>query len=192
MRIAVLGSTRGTNLDPLAAAIRDQELSAELVLVLSNIPDAPILEKAQRWGIPYYGLDHRKFSREAFEEQLSSLLEAHAIELIVLIGYMRILSSSFVAAWKHRVINIHPSLLPKFAGLTDRAVHQAVLDAKEKRSGCTVHYVVEAVDEGPIILQQSCPVFENDSVDSLKARVQAMEGKVYVEAIKNLTKEVAR
>ncbi|WP_115709355.1 phosphoribosylglycinamide formyltransferase [Legionella sainthelensi] len=185
-RIAVLGSTRGTNLNALVDAITQKNLAASIELVLSNKADALILEKATHFGIKSFFVNARDLSRTEFDNCLSNILKQHQIELIVLIGYMRILSAEFVLAWENKIINIHPSLLPAYAGLMNLEVHQAVLDANEIETGCTVHYVTEAVDAGPIILQKKCPVKLNDTPELLKARVQELEGIALVEAIKTI------
>ncbi|KTD27138.1 MULTISPECIES: phosphoribosylglycinamide formyltransferase [Legionella] len=186
IRLAVLGSTRGTNLNALVEAISNQELSASIELVISNKADAFILERAKQFGINSLFVNPQGLSREDFDSHLSSTLKEHKIELIVLIGYMRILSASFVAAWKEKIINIHPSLLPAYSGLMNLDVHQAVLKARETETGCTVHFVTEEVDAGPIILQKKCPVFTEDSPEILRDRVQQLEGKTLVEAINKL------
>lgn len=186
IRIAVLGSTRGTNLNALITAIHQKNLAASIELVLSNKADALILEKAANFGIKSLFVNSQGLSRTEFDHCLSEILKQHQIELIVLIGYMRILSAEFVSTWEHKIINIHPSLLPAYAGLMNLEVHQAVLDAAEMETGCTVHYVTEEVDAGPIILQKKCPVRANDTPELLKARVQELEGVALVEAIQTI------
>lgn len=155
IRIAVLGSTRGTNLNTLVAAINQQHLSASIELVLSNKADALILEKATSFGIKPIFVNPQGLSRIDFDHELSKILKLHQIELVVLIGYMRILSAEFVSHWENKIINIHPSLLPAYAGLMNLDVHQAVLDGAEIETGCTVHFVTAQVDAGPIILQKN-------------------------------------
>ncbi|MBA2652196.1 MAG: phosphoribosylglycinamide formyltransferase [Tatlockia sp.] len=184
IRLAILGSTRGTNLNALVEAIDKKDLAATIELVISNKADALILEKAVNLGLEALFVDPKNLSRQAYNLQLSKLLSEHKVDLVVLIGYMSILSSHFVSDWPNKIINIHPSLLPAYSGLMDLAVHQAVLDAAESESGCTVHFVTEEVDSGPIILQKYCPVMKSDSAELLKARVQQLEGKALVEAIK--------
>ncbi|MBA2656598.1 MAG: phosphoribosylglycinamide formyltransferase [Tatlockia sp.] len=189
MRLAILGSTRGTNLKALVEAINTNELSAKIELVISDKPEALILEKARHFGLNSLLMDPKKLSRAAYDQQLSALLEEHKVELVVLIGYMRILSSEFVLTWENRIINIHPSLLPLYSGLMDLAVHQAVLDSADTESGCTVHFVTEEVDLGPIILQKKCPVFQTDNPEQLKSRVQQLEGLALVAALKKIYSE---
>lgn len=186
IRIAVLGSTRGTNLNALVEAINQGYLAASIELVLSNKADAPILDKAVHFGIQSQFVDSQGLSRDNFDKNLSTILNQHRIDLIVLIGYMRILSAGFVLNWENKIINIHPSLLPAHAGLMNLSVHQAVLNAAETETGCTVHFVTEQVDAGPIILQKKCPVLAGDTAELLKSRVQQLEGVALVEAIKKL------
>jgi phosphoribosylglycinamide formyltransferase-1 len=185
-RIAVLGSTRGTNLNDLVTAISEQKLKASIELVLSNKAEALILQKAKEFGIKSLFMDPQGLSRADFDASLSEILHQHQIELIVLIGYMRILSPEFVATWHNKIINIHPSLLPAHAGLMNLEVHQAVLNASEKETGCTVHFVTEELDAGPIILQKKCAVLSGDTPELLKTRVQQLEGMALVEAIQNI------
>ena len=180
LRLAVLGSTRGTLMQSLIA----EQLN--IAMVVSNKADALILENAKRHGLAAQFLDPTDLTREEYDIKLSNLLKEHQIDLVVLIGYMRILSKAFVSEWQNKIINVHPSLLPAFAGKMDKQVHQAVLDAKVKESGCTVHYVTEEVDAGPILLQKKCEVYVADDVDQLKARVQALEGIALVEAIRSI------
>jgi phosphoribosylglycinamide formyltransferase 1 len=123
-------------------------------------------------------------SREEFDAEVNSVLEAHGVDIVLLVGFMRILSPVFCSAWKGRAVNVHPSLLPKHAALMDLAVHQSVLDAGDKESGCTVHMVDEVVDAGSIVVQPSVAVDSSDTAESLKAKVQALEAPALVEAVK--------
>lgn len=182
MRLAILGSTRGTALPALLSTLQ-AETSASIALVVSNKPDALILEKANALHLPTQSLDPKGLTREAYDARVVEVLKAHRIEGVVLLGYMRLVSAVFIHAFPHRIMNVHPSLLPAHAGLMDLAVHQAVLDAGDRESGCTVHEVIEAVDAGPVLVQKRCPVFANDTRDTLKARVQALEVPALVEAI---------
>lgn len=179
MRIGILGSTRGTHLAALHDALQD-----DIKIVISNKADAGILQRAKERNLNTLHILSKGLTREAFDAQVTSVLEKENVELIVLIGYMRILSSSFVNHWQNKIINVHPSLLPLHAGLMDLQVHQAVLDAKENQTGCTVHYVIEEVDAGPVILQKRCKVLEDDTAANLKARVQSLESAALIEAIK--------
>ncbi len=182
-RLAILGSTRGSNLLPIIKAIDDGLLPARIEIVISNKREALILTRAQEAGLNTQFIDAAGLTREAFDANVSAVLQAHEIDLIVLIGYMRILSAEFVQRWRNKIINVHPSLLPAFAGQMDLAVHEAVLAAGVSETGCTVHYVTEEVDAGPIVLQESCHVAKDDTAESLKQRVQALEGKALVQAI---------
>jgi phosphoribosylglycinamide formyltransferase-1 len=170
----------------LIEAIAQGELPAEIVMVLSNKQDAIILQRAREHGIPAMFVDPTGLSKEAFDEKISGMLRAARVDKILLIGYMKILSPSFVAAWDRKIINVHPSLLPKYAGLMSGAVHQAVLDAGDTIAGCTIHFVNEILDGGEIILQKTCAVEPGDTVQSLKEKVQALESVAFVEVIKQL------
>lgn len=155
LRLGILGSTRGTNLTTLIDAIHNEELDASIEVVISNKIDAPILERATNLGIKSLFANPADLSRQSFDFYLSNLLKQHHVELVVLMGYMRILSPHFVLNWNNKIINIHPSLLPEFSGLMDLKVHQAVLDAAATVTGCSVHFVTEEVDAGPLILQKN-------------------------------------
>ncbi len=184
LRLIILGSTRGTDMQAIIDAIQTGILNARIEVVISNKADAHILERAKNHNIPALFLDPKGMSREEYDVQLSTRLEQYTPDLIILIGYMKILSPVFVRQWKGRIWNVHPSLLPKFAGGMDLNVHQAVIDAGETETGCTIHEVDEGVDSGKIILQKSCPVEPTDTADTLKAKVQKLEGEAFVEAIR--------
>lgn len=186
IRLGILGSTRGTNLLALIKAIEACDLPASIALVLSNKEDAILLERAKSHGLKTQFLSAKGLSRVQYDAQISEQLVENNIELVVLIGYMRILSEPFVTQWKNKIINVHPSLLPAFAGLMDLEVHKAVLESGHKETGCTVHYVTKDVDAGPILVQKKCPVLREDTPDSLKAKVQALEGGALIAAIKTL------
>jgi len=150
---------------------------ARIALVLSNVPDAPALERAARAGIPAEGFDHRTFdSREAFDRALHERLERAGIRLVCLAGYMRLLSPGFVAAWEGRLLNIHPSLLPSFRGLD---THARALAAGVRLHGATVHFVTDDLDAGPIVAQAAVPVLDEDTAEALAARVLAAEHRLY-------------
>ncbi len=187
MRLAILGSTNGTNLLSLIAAIRAEQLAATIGVVISNQSKAGILTRAREHQLPAVLIDPQGLTREAFDKAISTTLLEFNIDLIVLIGYMRLLSPSFIEQWQDKIINVHPSLLPQFAGKMDRQVHQAVLDAGVSESGCTVHGVTELVDAGPIIIQKKCPVLKTDTVETLRSRVQSLEGEALIEAINLLS-----
>ena len=185
MKLAVLGSTNGTDLVPVIGAERSGSLSASVDVIISNNESSGILKKARHYGIENYFICHKNKKRGVFDFEMSQILENKKIDLILLIGFMRILSPGFVDMWGGKIINVHPSLLPKYAGGMNNDVHESVLAAGDKETGCTIHLVTKEVDGGPILLQKSCPVFENDSVESLKERVQELEGKAFIEVINN-------
>jgi phosphoribosylglycinamide formyltransferase 1 len=177
MRTAVLISGRGSNLAALIDACRRPEARAEIALVMSNQPDAAGLQHARAAGIPTETVDHRRFEgREAFDRALSTALEEHKIELVCLAGFMRVLSGWFAERWRDRLLNIHPSLLPAFPGLD---AHRQALSAGVRFSGCTVHFVRAEVDAGPILVQGVVPVRQEDTPETLAARVLQAEHRCY-------------
>ncbi len=191
LKVGVLGSTRGTALQGILDAMAQGTpqgtprgvLDVEIVIVLSDKQNAPILERAARHGVPALFLSPQGLSREAYDAQATEILKGAGAELVLMIGYMRIVSAEFVEAWKGRLLNVHPSLLPAFGGLMNRAVHEAVLAAGVAETGCTIHQVTEEVDGGPIVLQKRCAVLPEDTPDSLKDRVQALEQAAFVEVL---------
>jgi phosphoribosylglycinamide formyltransferase-1 len=183
MRIGILGSTRGTHLQNIMDAISKQELDAVISVVISNKEHAYILERARHLQLPAIFVDPKDLSREEYDASINAVLRQHQVDLIVLVGYMRILAKDFVDAWHERIINVHPSLLPAFAGKMDLEVHRAVIASGQKESGCTVHYVNAQVDAGRIILQKKCPVYAEDTDETLKLRVQDLERIALIEAI---------
>ena len=187
IRLGVLGSTKGTDLLPVFEAINGGHLDASVELVASNNKKALILEKAREHGIDSFFVDHKNKSRESFDKEISERLKEKEVDLILLIGFMRILSGVFVSEWSGKIINVHPSLLPKYAGGMNEDVHQQVLKSGDKETGCTIHLVTEQVDEGPVLVQKRCSVLEGDTIDSLKERVQKLEGEAFVEAIQGLS-----
>lgn len=179
-RLGILLSGRGSNFLAIADAIAEKRLDAHLAIVISNRPDAPGLAAAIERGIhavsfPSHGLD-----REIYDRQLMEALRAHHVDLVCLAGYMRILSGYFIREFPMRILNIHPSLLPAFPGLD--AQHQA-LEHGVKVSGCTVHFVDEGLDSGPIVAQATVPVLDDDTAESLSARILKEEHRLYSEAI---------
>ena len=173
---------------PVWEAIKDGHLDASVELVASNNKKALILEKAREHGIDSFFVDHKNKSRESFDKEISERLKEKEVDLILLIGFMRILSGVFVSEWSGKIINVHPSLLPKYAGGMNEDVHQQVLKSGDKETGCTIHLVTEQVDEGPVLVQKRCSVLEGDTIDSLKERVQKLEGEAFVEAIQGWKK----
>jgi len=184
LRVGVLGSTRGTALKGVLDAIAASTLDVDLRIVLSDKPTAPILDRARLYKVPSLFLDPTGLSREQYDNRVSDALHEARVELVLLVGYMRILSPHFVAEWSGRLLNVHPSLLPAFAGLMNRKVHEAVLSAGVPETGCTIHQVTEEVDGGPIVLQKRCPVLPGDTVDSLKDRVQALEQSAFIDVLR--------
>eukprot|EP00639_Heterosigma_akashiwo_P021979 CAMPEP_0206410094 /NCGR_PEP_ID=MMETSP0294-20121207/32359_1 /ASSEMBLY_ACC=CAM_ASM_000327 /TAXON_ID=39354 /ORGANISM="Heterosigma akashiwo, Strain CCMP2393" /LENGTH=1090 /DNA_ID=CAMNT_0053870317 /DNA_START=136 /DNA_END=3409 /DNA_ORIENTATION=+ len=183
VRLGVLGSTRGSDLQPILEAIQAGELNAEVALVVSNKADAYILERARLHGVPARHIDGKGKKRAEFDAEVTAAFRDVGVQLVLCIGYMRILSPQFCQAWADRCLNVHPSLLPEFAGGMDLAVHKAVLDAGRPRSGCTVHWVTEEVDGGGIVVQEACEVAPGETPESLKAKVQALEGGAFIKAI---------
>jgi phosphoribosylglycinamide formyltransferase-1 len=179
-KLGVLLSGRGSNFQAIARAVQAGTLDAEIAVVISNRPDAPGLEIARSLGLKAIGLTSKGIDRETFDRQLVALLQEHQVDLVCLAGYMRLLSGYFVRSFPMRVLNIHPSLLPAFPGLD--AQHQALLYGV-KHSGCTVHFVDENLDSGPIVQQAVVPVFDDDTADTLSARILAEEHRIYPEAI---------
>jgi len=186
MKIAVLISGRGSNLQALIDAANQPGWPAEIVLVISNVAGAQGLERAKAAGIPTTVINHKDFEdRETFDASMTEAIEKSAAgngaELVCLAGFMRLLSTHFIDHWRDRLINIHPSLLPAFKGLE---VHQRVLDAGEEFSGCTVHFVRPEMDTGPILLQTKVPVQPGDAAHTLAARVLEQEHVIYPEAVR--------
>jgi len=186
MRLAILLSGRGSNFQAIHEAVQSGTLDAEIALVLSNRPDAPGIQRAREYGYDAHVIDHKTFaSRAAHEEEVLRRLDAARPDFIVLAGYMRLLSASFVARWPNRILNIHPSLLPAFPGVDAQA--QAVAHGV-KVSGCTVHFVDEHLDAGPIIVQRTVPVLDDDDASTLAARILVEEHTAYVEALTKLAR----
>jgi phosphoribosylglycinamide formyltransferase-1 len=176
-RTAILISGRGSNMQSLVEAARRPDYPAEIVLVISNRPDAAGIAWAKDQGIPALPMDHKLYSDRAhFESQLQSVLTASRVDLICLAGFMRLMTPAFVNAWRDRMLNIHPALLPSFKGLD---THARALDAGVKFAGCTVHLVRPEMDEGPILGQAVVPVLPADGVSTLGARVLAAEHRLY-------------
>jgi len=182
-RVAALISGRGSNMASLIEAAKAADYPAEIALVISNRPDAAGLELARKAGVPTAVVDHRPHGKDraAFERVLQHALDEHRIELICLGGFMRLFTADFVLHWQGRMLNIHPALLPSFPGLDP---HGQALRAGVKISGATVHFVIPETDAGPIIAQAAVPVREDDTADTLAARVLAVEHRIYPLALK--------
>lgn len=183
INIGVLGSTNGTDLQFILDAISARTLDAKVSVVISNKNDSYILKRAQAHNTPSIFIDHKNRTREDFDSEMTTILKEHKVELILLIGFMRILSSDFCNQWNGKILNVHPSLLPKYAGGMDTNVHEEVLKNNEKETGCTIHLVTDEVDKGPIVIQKRCLVDSDDTIESLKAKVQNLEGAAFLEAI---------
>lgn len=180
-RTAILISGRGTNMAALIAAARAPDFPAEIVLALSNKPDAPGLSLAKSAGIAAAAIDQKIYAgRDEFERSMQAMLDIHRIELICLAGFMRILSAPFVGRWRGRIINIHPSLLPAFRGLD---THRRALEAGVRVHGCTVHFVEPELDAGPIIAQSAVSILAGDTAERLAARVLEKEHQLYAQAL---------
>ena len=184
IKLGVLGSTRGTDLQAIINSINKKELIADVAVVISNKKNAYILDRAKQNKIPSFFLSHQDMKRDEFDRKITTILKKNSVELVLLIGFMRILSPGFCQTWRDRLINVHPSLLPKYAGGMDSSVHEEVLKNGEKETGCTIHFVTEDVDDGPILVQKRCLVDDNDTAETLKKKVQKLEGAAFVESIK--------
>jgi len=185
MKVAILASTRGTNFQSLIDAQKAEVLkdNVEICCLITNRGDCGAVEKAEKAGIPVHAIDAKGKTREEFDEEVMEILDQFEVDLIVLGGYMRIIGKTMVNQYKNRIINIHPSLLPKYGGGMNLDVHQAVLDAGESETGMTIHLLDEDVDTGPIVLQKTCEVKPNDTPDTLRGRVQTLEKEWYPKVV---------
>jgi phosphoribosylglycinamide formyltransferase-1 len=179
-RLGILISGRGSNFEAIADRVASGVLDAEIAVVLSNRTDAKGLESARARGLNAVCLPSKGLDREVYDQQLIDELQRHQVDLVCLAGFMRLLSARFVRAFAGRILNIHPSLLPAFPGLD--AQHQALTHGV-KVAGCTVHFVDEELDAGPIVLQATVPVHDDDTVEALSVRILAQEHRIYSEAI---------
>ena len=181
-RIGVLLSGRGSNFEALADSVAAGRIpNAEMAVVVSNREGAPGIDKAKQRKIPTRVIPSKGLEREAYDRQVVAVLQEHKVDLICLAGYMRLLSPFFVASYPQRILNIHPSLLPSFPGLESQ---RQALEYGVKFAGCTVHFVDENLDAGPIILQATVPVHDNDTEAALSARILAEEHRLYSEAVR--------
>lgn len=181
--LGVLGSTNGTDLQAILDAISGRKLIANVAVLISNRANAYILERARNHNVPAFFISHKKKTRKEFDAEMTAVLKKHNVDLVLLIGFMRILSAEFCREWQDRILNVHPSLLPKYTGGMDTNVHAEVLENGDKETGCTIHFVTEELDAGPILVQKSCRVETDETVQSLKAKVQALEGVAFIDAI---------
>lgn len=190
LRVGVLISGSGSNLQALLDMCGQEDSPAEIVRVISNVPTAYGLERAKEAGVATTVVNHKDYDgRESFEDALHQVLDSEKVELICLAGFMRLLTDTFVQKWKDRLINIHPALLPSFKGLH---THERAIEEGVKFHGATVHYVRPAMDEGPIIVQACVPVLPNDTADDLGKRVLEQEHKIYPLALKLIAERKVR
>ena len=185
LRVAVLASGRGSNLQAVIDAIETGTVQAKIVAVISNKKDAPALERARRQGLSDIFVDPKPYAgrpdgREAYDRELLEVLRRRDVQLVLLAGYMKIVTKVLVETFTNRMMNIHPSLLPSFPGLD---VQKKAIEWGCKLAGCTVHFVTEGVDEGPIILQAAVPILDDDTSDTLAARILKQEHKIYPRAV---------
>jgi phosphoribosylglycinamide formyltransferase-1 len=194
LNLAVLISGSGSNLQALIDSCADSTFPAKISIVISNRPDAYGLERAKAAGIETAVVNHKDFgSRAEFEAAINQELEGRGIDLICLAGFMRILTAEFIAQWPEKIINTHPSLLPKFGGtgMFGLNVHKAVIAAGESTTGCSIHYVIPEVDQGPVILQKTVLVLDDDTPETLAARVIEQEHVAYPEAVRTIAQTQA-
>lgn len=190
LRLGVLASGNGSNFEAIAQAIKNKHLNAEIPILIYNNPDAQVVERAQKYQVPTYLINHRDYQgdRQKFDGKVIDVLREHQVDWVIMAGWMRIATPVLVKAFPQRIINIHPSLLPSFPGIN--AIEQA-LQAGVKVTGCTVHLVVEEVDSGPIIMQAVVPILPKDTPETLHARVQIQEHKIMVGAIALATSQMS-
>jgi phosphoribosylglycinamide formyltransferase-1 len=185
LKLAVLVSGSGTNLQAIIDAIEQKEIPAEIAVVISNKADAYALKRAKQYNIPTVYINNKSYSsREDFERAMIEEINKRQADLICLAGFMRVLTELFVSHYPNRILNIHPALLPAAKGLYGEHVHEAILNSGAKFSGCTVHFVTTDVDGGPIVIQKIVPVEDNDTPQTLAKRILEQEHIAYPEAIK--------
>ncbi len=183
VRVGVLASGRGTDFQSLVDARGRKDLDVDLAVLICNVPGAPVLGRAKRANVPAVTIDHRPFGkdRDAFEREVIKVLREHRVDLVVFAGFMRIVTATLVQAFPNRIMNIHPSLLPAFPGAH---AHRDVLAAGAKVSGCTIHFVDASVDGGPFILQKAVPVLDDDTEQTLEARILEWEHRLLPLAVR--------
>ena len=181
LKLGIMASGNGSNFEAVAVAIRDGKLNAKIQVLIYNNPEAKAAARAEKWGVPTVLLNHRDFrKREDFDRQIVQILQQHEVDWVVLAGWMRVVTKALLDVFPNQIINIHPSLLPSFRGI--RAVEQALV-AGVKIAGCTVHLLRLEVDSGPILIQAAVPVLENDTEETLHARIQVQEHLILPQAI---------
>ena len=183
IKLGVIGSTNGTDLQAVLDAVGSGELNAEVSVVLSNQKNAYILERAENHNVPAVFVSHKGKTREEFDAEMTRVLKEYGVDLVLLVGFMRILSAGFCREWQNKLLNVHPSLLPKYAGGMDTNVHKEVLKNGDTQTGCTIHFVTDEVDGGPILVQKKCNVESDDTAETLKIKVQQLEGEAFIEVI---------
>jgi len=183
IKLGVIGSTNGTDLQAVLDAVGSGELNAEVSAVLSNQKNAYILERAENHNVPAVFVSHKGKTREEFDAEMTGVLKEYGVDLVLLVGFMRILSAGFCREWQNKLLNVHPSLLPKYAGGMDTNVHEEVLKNGDTQTGCTIHFVTDEVDGGPILVQKKCNVESDDTAETLKIKVQQLEGEAFIEVI---------
>lgn len=189
LKLAVLASHEGSNMQSIIDASKTGKLDAEVVCIISNNSDSGALKRAANEGIPGYHVSSKEFPDERdLSNEILRILKSHSVDLIILAGYMKIIPLEIISNYRNRILNIHPALLPKFGGkgMYGMNVHKAVLEADEKESGATVHIVDEIYDNGKILLQKKVPVLDGDTPDTLAKRVLTEEHRIYVETIQQI------
>ena len=189
-RLALFASGRGSNGEALYKAMQEGLINGEFVVIITDHADAGIVERSKGWGIPLIAIERSQFdSKQAFEQAQLDALEPYCVDGIVLAGYMRIVGASLIARYEHKILNIHPALLPSFPGLHS---HQQAIDAGVKVTGCTVHFVDAGMDTGPIIMQNTVPVYPDDTEDTLSERLLPVEHATYREALRLFCEDALR
>ena len=189
-RLALFASGRGSNGEALYKAMQEGLINGEFVVIITDHADAGIVERSKGWGIPLIAIERSQFdSKQAFEQAQLDALEPYCVDGIVLAGYMRIVGAGLIARYEHKILNIHPALLPSFPGLHG---HQQSIDAGVKVTGCTVHFVDAGMDTGPIIMQNTVPVYPDDTEDTLSERLLPVEHATYREALRLFCEDALR
>lgn len=189
-RLALFASGRGSNGEALYKAMQEGLINGEFVVIITDHVDAGIVERSKGWGIPLIAIERSQFgSKQAFEQAQLDALEPYCVDGIVLAGYMRIVGAGLIARYEHKILNIHPALLPSFPGLHG---HQQAIDSGVKVTGCTVHFVDAGMDTGPIIMQNTVPVYPDDTEDTLSERLLPVEHATYREALRLFCEDALR
>lgn len=187
-RIGILSSHNGSGFDAIQKACEENEINAQVVIVVSNNSNAKVLEKASLKNIPNFIINDKKFPNENIDEKITSLMKEFKVDYIFLSGYMKKIEKNLVRTFENRIINSHPALLPKFGGkgMYGINVHKAVISAEEKKSGCTVHFVNENYDEGRFILQNEIELEQDETVETLEEKIKKLETKTIIESLKKI------